>query len=125
MLGLAVLLTVVGLGIVLACVIDDRTITESRGESVADVLDTSPIRTVVRFSADDGRVYIPPNGVLYPSGLQEGQTIQVEYNRDNPELVRVMGRGAELSLLPVGSSLAVVWAVLLPAYIVLRRSAAR
>ena len=60
---------------------------------------------------------------LYPMGLQERQGVLVEFDKRNPDLVRVAGRGAELSFLPVLSSLAVVWVVLGVAYALLRRSA--
>ncbi|MGW1677206.1 DUF3592 domain-containing protein [Saccharopolyspora sp. NPDC002376] len=120
-----VLMTAMGLSIVVACFINDRTIEESQGEAVAEVVDTSLVRTVVRFNTDEGRVYIPPNGVLYPADLQTGQLVRVEFDSRNPDLVRVAGRNATLSLLPVGSMLAVLWAVLLPLYWLFRRSANR
>jgi hypothetical protein len=120
-LAVAVLLSAMGISIVIACFIDDRTIEEARGESVAQVVDTSLTRTVVRFTSEGGRVYIPPNGVLYPSGLQQGQFVRVEYDARNPDRVRVADRNLVLSLLPVSSALVVVWAVLLPVYWVLRR----
>jgi hypothetical protein len=116
------LLSVMGLSIIGACFINDRTIVESRGQAVAEVVDTSLTRTVVRFNTEDGRVYIPPNGVLYPTDLQAGQLVRVEYDSRNPDLVRVAGRTAVISLLPVLSALAVLWAVLLPTYWLLRRS---
>lgn len=116
------LLSVMGLSIIGACFINDRTIVESRGQAVAEVVDTSLTRTVVRFNTEDGQVYIPPNGVLYPTDLQAGQLVRVEYDSRNPDLVRVAGRTAVISLLPVFSALAVVWAVLLPTYWLLRRS---
>ncbi|GAA4620882.1 DUF3592 domain-containing protein [Saccharopolyspora hordei] len=124
-LVVGVLMTAMGLSIIIACFINDRTIEEARGEAVAEVVDTSLTRTVVRFNTDEGRVYIPPNGVLYPEDLQTGQTVRVEYDSRNPDLVRVAGRGATLSFLPVGSLLAVVWAVLLPLYWLFRRAATR
>lgn len=117
-----VLLTVMGLSIIGACFINDVTITESRGQAVAEVVDTSLTRTVVRFNTEDGRVYIPPNGVLYPTDLQVGQLVRVEYDSRNPDLVRAEGRTAVISLLPVFSTLAILWAVLLPTYWLLRRS---
>lgn len=116
------LLSVMGLSIIVACFINDRTIVESRGQAVAEVVDTSLTRTVVRFNTEDGRVYIPPNGVIYPTDLQAGQLVRVEYDSRNPDLVRVAGRTAVISLLPVLSTLAVLWAVLLPTYWLLRRS---
>ncbi|KAA5833718.1 DUF3592 domain-containing protein [Saccharopolyspora hirsuta] len=118
-------MTAMGVSIIIACFINDRTIEESKGEAVAEVVDTSLTRTAVRFNTDEGRVYIPPNGVLYPADLQTGQLVRVEFDSRNPDLVRVAGRNAMLSLLPVGSMLAVVWAVLLPLYWLFRRSANR
>ncbi|WP_344685923.1 DUF3592 domain-containing protein [Saccharopolyspora taberi] len=120
-LALALLLSGLCVSIVIGCFINDRTIAESRGQAVAEVLDASLTRTVVRFSDAEGRVYIPPAGVLYPSGLQQGQLVRVEYDSRNPDLVRVMGRTAVLSLLPVGGTLAGIWVVLLPTYLLLRR----
>lgn len=120
-LGLAVLLSVLGVSIVIACSINDRTIEEARGQAVAEVVDTSLTRTVVQFSTADGRVFIPPGGVLYPEGLQSGQQVRVEYDQRNPDLVRVAGRTMLVSLLPVGTSLLGVWVVLGPTYWVLRR----
>lgn len=120
-LGLAVLLSVLGVSIVIACSINDRTIEEARGQAVAEVVDTSLTRTVVQFSTADGRIFIPPAGVLYPEGLQSGQQVRVEYDQRNPDLVRVAGRTMLVSLLPVSTSLLGVWAVLGPTYWVLRR----
>ncbi|MBE9374906.1 DUF3592 domain-containing protein [Saccharopolyspora sp. HNM0983] len=121
MLVLGALLSVLGVSIVLACAINDRTIEEARGNAVAEVVDTSLTRTVVRFSTDDGRIFIPPAGVLYPEGLQTGQQVRVEYDQRNPDLVRVAERTAAVSLLPVATSLLGVWVVLGPVYWVLRR----
>ena len=120
-LVLACLLSGLLMSIVIGCFINDRTIAESRGQAVAEVLDTSLTRTVVRFSDVEGRVYIPPGGVLYPAGLQQGQLVRVEYDSRNPDLVRVAGRTMVLSLLPVGSALVGTWVVLLPTYLLLRR----
>ncbi|GAA3365105.1 hypothetical protein GCM10020366_63700 [Saccharopolyspora gregorii] len=120
-LVLGVLLTVLGLSVIGACAIDDRTITESRGDGVAEVVSTSLTRTVIRFTTPEGRVHIPQDGVLYPGGLQQGQFVRVEYDTRNPDLVRVAGRGMVLSLLPVAASLAGTWLVLGAAHWLLRR----
>lgn len=122
-LVLGVLLTVLGLSVVVACAIDDRTIAESRGDGVAEVLDISLTRTVIRFSTPEGQVHIPQDGVLYPGGLQQGQFVRVEYDTRNPDLVRVAGRGMALSLLPVAGWLAGLWVVVGGAYWSLRRPA--
>ncbi|WP_246195722.1 DUF3592 domain-containing protein [Halopolyspora algeriensis] len=122
-LALGGLCTALLLAILLACFINDRTIEGSRGTAVAEVVETSWTRTVVRFNTEDGRVFIPSGGVLYPSGLHEGQLVRVEYNRQDPDLVRVAGRTVTVALLPVFGALAVVWAALGPVYWLLRRSA--
>lgn len=119
---LAALLTALGLSLLIACAIDDRTIGEAPGSAVAEVIDTSLVRTVVRFTSADGRVEIPQNGVLYPGGLQRGQFVRVEYDSRNPGLVKVAGRTVVVALLPVLSSLAVIWLILGPCYWLLRRS---
>lgn len=111
--------------LLLACVLDDRAIEQDRGTAVAEVRETTLTRTVVRFNTDNGRVYIPPGGVLYPAGLREGQLVQVEYDRGNPDLVRVAGRDVSVALLPVGSALGVVLILLLPVWWMLRKSAYR
>jgi hypothetical protein len=71
-------------------------------------------RTLVLFYTPDGAEHIPQTGVLYPSGLKEGDVVQVEYRQDNPELVRVKGRGAIITILPVGLTIVGVWAVAIP-----------
>lgn len=124
-LALGGLATGLLLALLLACYINDRAIEDSRGTAVAEVLDVSFSRTVVRFTTDDGRVIIPPGGVLYPAGLQEGQLVRVEYDKDNPDLVRVAGRDMSVAVLPVFSAIGAVWLVVLPAYWLLRRAASR
>jgi len=124
-LGLALTLSLLGAAIIGACYINDRTISEAQGQAVAEVVDRSPTRTVIRFNDEDGQLHIPQNGALYPVGLKEGQLIRVEYDSRNPELVRVAGRDAGVAFLPVLSALAVAWAVLLPTYLLVRRSISR
>ncbi|SDJ80615.1 hypothetical protein SAMN04487820_102179 [Actinopolyspora mzabensis] len=114
--------TALGLALLLACHIDDRSIEQDMGIASAEVVEKSYLRTVVRFNTDSGRVYTPPNGVLYPVGLQEGQLVSVEFDRGNPDLVRVGGRNMSVAILPIGSALAVLWAIVLPAYWLTRRA---
>ncbi|SEP84730.1 Protein of unknown function [Lentzea xinjiangensis] len=105
----------------IACWRDDMAIEEHLGQAVAQVDSVSFNRTVVRYATPDGRVIIPSQGVLYPAGLRPGDNVRVEYDRTNPELVRVAGRGASLSLLPVGTFLVSVWLVIIAVVTVLRR----
>lgn len=65
----------------------------------------------MRFTSPDGAVHIPSLGVLYPEGLHEGDRVWVEYDRANPDLVKVAGRGFTLALLPLGIILVLTWIV--------------
>ncbi len=55
--------------------------------------------------------YRPELGVLYPSELAEGMRIYVEYDRNNPDLVRVQHRTAALAIIPAGSIAVVAWLI--------------
>jgi hypothetical protein len=104
-----------GLLLMIAAVTEDAKIDGALGRANAQVVSVSFQRTLVRFQTPDGAEHIPSVGVLYPEALEEGQVVQVEYDQRNPELVRVAGRGAWLTLLPVGTSVLAVWLVLAPA----------
>ncbi|MEV6242895.1 DUF3592 domain-containing protein [Lentzea sp. NPDC051838] len=105
----------------LACLRDDMAIERHLGQAVAQVDSVAFNRTVVRYATPDGRVVIPQQGVLYPSGLNVGDNVRVEYDQANPELTRVAGRTWVLSLLPVGTFLLAVWIVIAVVVTVLRR----
>jgi hypothetical protein len=60
-------------------------------------------------------VYSPPEGLAYPSGLQVGQLVRVEYDTANPELVRVAGRTWVMGLLPAVVAVVLLWALVPPA----------
>jgi hypothetical protein len=109
----------------IACWRDDVAIERSMGQAVAQVDSVSFNRTVVRYATPDGRVIIPSQGVLYPAGLSVGDNVRVEYDQTNPELTRVAGRTAVLSLLPVGTVLVSVWIVIAAVVTVLRRFGTR
>jgi len=49
--------------------------------------------------------------VLYPSELSTGMRIYVEYNKRDPNLVRVQHRNAGLAIIPAGSIVVVTWLV--------------
>ncbi len=125
--GLAVLLTVLGGLALVGAALDDAAIGRHRAVAVAEVLDgSSYARTLVRFTAANGQTMVPGNGVAYPRGLVPGQTVTVEYDLTEPELVRVAGRSAADGVLPMLAGLAGVWVVLGGlAYLIRRRRAAR
>lgn len=103
---------------------NDAAINARTAETTAEVLAVTLTRTVVQFTASDGYVHSPVEGVAYPSGLQVGQLVRVEYDAANPELVRVAGRTWLVGLPPAAVTLVVIWALALPAawWLHLRRS---
>lgn len=92
---------------------NDASIEADTGRAVAEVLDgSSSQRTFVRFTAADGAVLTPEDGVFYPRGLEAGQLVRVEYDRSDPELVRVEGRDWTEGLVPILLGVAGIWLVL-------------
>jgi hypothetical protein len=121
LLVFASVITFLGVVLVIAAWTEDISIDSDIGEAAAEVVSDSFSRTLVRFYTPDGAEHIPEVGVLYPAGLEVGDVVQVEYRKDNPELVRVAGRGAVVTLLPVGLTLVGVWVVIGPTVWWLRR----
>ena len=66
------------------------------GVAQAEVLSAGPRRSTIEFVTPDRVTYRPELGVLYPSELDTGMRIYVEYDNDNPDLVRVQHRNAAL-----------------------------
>jgi hypothetical protein len=121
-IGIAVFATVLGLLAVAGAAVDDRAISANPGYAQAEVLDGSTFaRTVVRFTVASGETVAPEHGIFYPSGLEVGGPVAVEYDVGDPELVRVAGRSALAEAIPLGLGLAVVWALLGPLALWLRR----
>jgi len=82
---------------------NDREIERNMGVAEAEVLDAGPRRSTIEFVTPDRITYRPELGVLYPSELATGMRIYVEYDRNNPDLVRVQHRNASLAIIPAGS----------------------
>ncbi len=120
-LGVAGLVTALVVLALAGAAADDAAIAADTGRATAEVLSTEGPRTVVRFATPDGEVRTPEQGVAYPSGLAPGQRVQVEYARDNPELVRVAGRSWLVGLLPALLVVGPTWLVAAPSAWWLRR----
>ena len=125
LLAVGAIMTGLGLLLVVAAWVEDGRIDRGIGYADARVVSVTFQRTLVSFRTPDGAEHIPSVGVLYPQGLEEGQLVQVEYDQTNPELVRVAGRRASLTLLPVGTTVLFTWLAVLPGLWWLRRRAAR
>lgn len=110
-LGVAALITVLCVGLLLSAIRNDQAITSHLGAANAEVDSVSWDRTIIRFDTPDGIVHIPANGVLYPGGLVAGDLVRIEYDTANPELARVAGRTATLTLLPLGTTALITWAI--------------
>ncbi len=101
--------------------LDDAEIDARTGHATAQVLVVTSMRTLVQFAALDGQVYSPDEGVAYPSGLQVGQLVRVEYDSADPEQVRVAGRSWVTGVAPAAITLTVLWVLVVPAVWWLRR----
>lgn len=88
---------------VLGPAINDARIHADPGRGIATVVRVEGSRTTVEYEGEDGKLYSPRTGLLYPSGLGEGQRVWVTYAKSDPDLVKVEGRGWALSLLPAAS----------------------
>ena len=121
LLAVGGLITVLGLLLVVAAWVEDGKIDSHTGHADAKVVSVTYQRTLVRYQTPDGAEHIPSVGVLYPEALEEGQVVRVEYDQRDPDLVRVAGRGASLTFLPVGTTVLASWAVLVPLVWWLRR----
>ena len=73
---------------------NDRQIERNMGVAQAEVLSAGPRRSTIEFVTPDRVTYRPELGVLYPSELATGMRIYVEYDRNDPNLVRVQNRTA-------------------------------
>lgn len=105
------LLTLQSLLLVAGAVRDDFAIKHNMGVAEAEVLDAGPRRSTIEFVTPDRITYRPELGVLYPSELATGMRIYVEYDKLNPNLVRVQHRNARLAIIPAGSIAVVGWLV--------------
>jgi hypothetical protein len=90
---------------------NDRQIERHMGVAEAEVLSAGPRRSTIEFVTPDRVTYRPELGVLYPSELADGMRIYVEYDKNNPNLVRVQHRNASLAIIPAGSIAVVGWLV--------------
>jgi Protein of unknown function (DUF3592) len=108
---LACLVTLQSVLLVFGAWRNDRQIERHMGVAEANVLSAGPRRSTIEFVTPDRVTYRPELGVLYPSELDIGMRIYVEYDKNNPDLVRVQDRNASLAIIPAGSIAVVGWLV--------------
>jgi hypothetical protein len=97
------LVTLQSVLLVAGAVRNDIAIQRNMGVAEAEVLSAGPRRSTIEFVTPDRITYRPELGVLYPSQLATGMRIYVEYDKLNPNLVRVQHRTAKLAIIPAGS----------------------
>jgi hypothetical protein len=107
----ACLVTLQSVLLILGAWRNDRQIERHMGVAEANVLSAGPRRSTIEFVTPDRVTYRPELGVLYPSELDTGMRIYVEYDRNNPNLVRVQHRNASLAIIPAGSIAVVGWLI--------------
>ena len=90
---------------------NDLQIQRNMGVAAAEVLSAGPRRSTIEFVTPDRVTYRPELGVLYPSELDTGMRIYVEYDKNDPDLVRVQHRNALLAIIPAGSTAVVGWVI--------------
>jgi len=90
---------------------NDIAIKRNMGVAEAEVLDAGERRSTIEFVTPDRVTYRPELGVLYPSELATGMRIYVEYDKLNPNLVRVQHRTAKLAIIPAGSIAVFAWLI--------------
>lgn len=123
LIGLAVLITALAVFALAGAIYDDVRISGNKAVASAEVLEGSNFaRTLVRFTVEGtNETQVPELGVFYPQGLVPGEFIEVEYNKADPDIVRVAGRSALGGLLPLGLGVLGTWVVLGPLALWLRR----
>ncbi|MUL81623.1 DUF3592 domain-containing protein [Mycobacterium sp. CBMA247] len=107
----ACLVTLQSVLLVLGAWRNDQQIERNMGVAAAEVLSAGQRRSTIEFVTPDRVTYRPELGVLYPSELDAGMRIYVEYDKNNPDLVRVRDRDASLAIIPAGSIAVVGWLV--------------
>lgn len=86
---------------------NDRAIAADQGRSLATVVSINRWRTTVEYRDAQGELHSPKTGLLYPTGLGEGQRVWVNYSRKDPNVVKVEGRRWTLALLPALSTVVI------------------
>lgn len=101
--------------------LNDARIAEDPGRGIGTVTDVGGLRTYVEYVDEGGQVISPPTGLLYPTGLGQGQQVWVTYSKSDPHLVKVEGREWTLSIIPALSTLAVCTALAAAAWFAVSR----
>jgi uncharacterized protein DUF3592 len=122
LISLGAVVTLLAVTLIIGAYREDAGLNARAVKTTAEVVSVAFDRTLVKYETPDGAVHLPPDGVCYPSGLQVGQLVEVEYDEAHPDLVKVAGRGAYLSLMPAGTLALFTWVIIVPLVWLLRRN---
>ncbi len=98
--GLYVAALVGAVAMVLGPMLNDKTIEVDTQRALATVTHVGWMRTTVEFQDAAGLYHSPATGLLYPTGLGQGQRVWVEYGAADPSVVKVEGRRWTLAVRP-------------------------
>ncbi|MEQ3835472.1 DUF3592 domain-containing protein [Lawsonella clevelandensis] len=121
LIALACFALLMAVSMVVGCGISDLHINSHLASTYARVESTERSTRYVSFVDRDGNVQNPRNGVLYPTGVREGQLVRVDYDYTNPNYARISGRSWTLSIVPAVSLLVCVLPWIALAYCVIGR----
>ncbi|GAA4744299.1 DUF3592 domain-containing protein [Gordonia alkaliphila] len=118
-LAVGVLATLIGAVIILGAYRNDAKIDSNRATAVAEVISADRLHAAVNFVTPDGVLRNPKFGLLYPTELEAGQRILVDYDATDPDnLARPAGRNAQLAVIPGVSIIVAGWVVAIAAMLI-------
>ncbi|MFT3661187.1 MAG: hypothetical protein QM809_07235 [Gordonia sp. (in: high G+C Gram-positive bacteria)] len=114
LVALAVIMTLIGTVIILGAYRNDAKIDANRATAVAEVISADRLHAAVTFVTPDGVLRNPTLGLLYPTRLETGQRILVDYDAADPDnFARPAGRDARLAIMPGLSVIGLGWIVVI------------
>lgn len=118
-LSIGIIATLIGAVIILGAYRNDAKIDANRATAVADVISADRLHAAVNFVTPDGVLRNPTLGLLYPTQLETGQRILVDYDATDPDnLARPAGRDAKLAVVPGLSIILAGWVVAIVAMLI-------
>ncbi len=126
LVAVGVIATLIGTIIILGAYRNDAKIDANRATAVADVISADRLHAAVTFVTPDGVLRNPTLGLLYPTELEAGQRILVDYDATEPDdFARPAGRDARLAVLPGVSIIVLGWAVVIVVMLVVAAASQR
>lgn len=126
LLSFGVVVTLIGVVIVLGAFRNDAKINANKATAVAEVISADRLHAAVNFVTPDGVLRNPKLGLLYPTQLEAGQRILVDYDATDPDnLARPAGRDGRLAIAPGLSIVVIGWVLVIAAMLAVASAARR